>query len=349
MTCPDDGLIVLSLLNSQSLFFTLPEPSSCMNYKKHLREYEHKSYKKAGVQFLNSLIPSILLWISNFYIYHHLSLWYWLLTIPLTVGFMTRLFIIFHDCGHQNWTDNKGLNSVVGHILGFIFFVPFPVWSYFHNLHHLTAGDLDRRSVLDIQTLTVNEYEALSPAKRFSYRIYRSVFGRFFFFTQLVFLVGFRIPAPLFSKKGAISILISNVLYLALFFGISQFYSLKDLFFVLFPVYYLTLGFGGFLFFIQHQFEETYWERSKDWNFDEVALLGSSFWDIPRIFHWFSGNIGYHHVHHLSMSVPNYNLPLAHKKLVEIGAEIRPVSLSESLFCIQYKLWDEDRKKMIKF
>ena len=320
-----------------------------MNYKKHLREYEHKSYKKAGVQFLNSLIPSILLWISNFYIYHHLSLWYWLLTIPLTVGFMTRLFIIFHDCGHQNWTDNKGLNSVVGHILGFIFFVPFPVWSYFHNLHHLTAGDLDRRSALDIQTLTVNEYEALSPAKRFSYRIYRSVFGRFFFFTQLVFLVGFRIPAPLFSKKGAISILISNVLYIALFFGISQFYSLKDLFFVLFPVYYLTLGFGGFLFFIQHQFEETYWERSKDWNFDEVALLGSSFWDIPRIFHWFSGNIGYHHVHHLSMSVPNYNLPLAHKKLIEIGAEIRPVSLSESLFCIQYKLWDEDRKKMIKF
>jgi len=294
-----------------------------MNYKKHLRPFEQKSYKKASFQLLNSLLPALLLWWANFYIYHNLSLWFWLFTIPLTVGFMTRLFIIFHDCGHQNWTDNARLNSVVGYILGFFFFVPFPVWSYFHNLHHMAAGDLDRRSALDIQTLTASEYTELSPLKRFSYRMYRSVFGRFFFFTQFVFLVGFRIPAPMFSRKGVISIVITNVLYLLLFWGINQFF--------------------------QHQFEETYWERTEDWNFDKVALLGSSFWDIPGVLHWFSGNIGYHHVHHLSMSVPNYNLSKAHEKLVEIGAEMRPVSLAESLTCIKFKLWDEKEKRMIGF
>ena len=208
-----------------------------MNYKKHLRPFEQKSNKKAFVQLLNSLLPCFVLWWANFYIYHQHSLWFWILTIPLTVGFMTRLFIIFHDCGHQNWTDNAGLNSIIGHILGFLFFVPFPVWSYFHNLHHLAAGDLDRRSALDIQTLTLAEYQGLSPLKKLSYRIYRSVFGRFFFFTQFVFLIGFRIPAPLFSKKGVVSILITNVLYLILFWQISQFYSLTDLFFVLFPVF----------------------------------------------------------------------------------------------------------------
>lgn len=320
-----------------------------MNYKKELRIYEEKSYRKAGIQLLNSLLPSVFLVALNFYIYHHLSLWLWFLTLPLTVGFLTRLFIIFHDCGHQNWTANRKLNNAVGYVLGFLFLVPYPVWTYFHNLHHASAGDLDRRSALDIQTLTLAEYQALSPFKRFGYRFYRSAFGRFFLIAQLVFLFGFRIPAPLFGRQGMISIVVTNVLYVLLFWWIGQYYSLLDLAFILMPTYWLTFGLGGFLFFIQHQFEDTYWERSADWDFTEVALQGSSFWDIPKILHWFSGNIGFHHIHHLSMSIPNYNLPAAHQSLAKIGAKFRPVSLRESLLCVKYKVWDEERKKMVGF
>jgi len=314
-----------------------------------LRKYETKSYTKAIGQISNALIPVILLFILSFYVYYNHSNWWLMLTTPVTAAFMVRLFMLYHDCGHQNFTSSRNFNKVLGHVLGFIYLIPFPVWTYFHNRHHATAGNLDERDILDLIVLTKDEYQALHPILKVSYQFYRSFVGRFLVSNQLTFFIAFRIPATLFSKKGAISIVVYNVLYVLLFWGLSYFVNLWDVLFVLFPVYYIMYGVGSFLFYLQHTFEDTYWERKENWNFHEVAINGSSFWDVPKIIHWFTGNIGYHHIHHLNLSIPNYNLPAAHEWLKKTDVPIRNVGLIESLTLTNYNLWDEEQKKMVDF
>ncbi len=314
-----------------------------------LRTFEDKSHFKAFIQIVNSLVPILLLVVLSFYLYFNFSYYWLLLTTPITSAFMVRLFMIYHDCGHQNFTSNRKFNSILGHFLGFVYLVPFPVWSHFHNKHHANAGNLDERDILDLITLTKKEYKNLNPTLKFCYRFYRSFIGRFLFTNQFVFFVGFRIPSSIFGNKGSRSIIIYNILYILFFWLLSFTVNLWDVFLVLFPIYYLTFGIGSFLFYLQHTFEDAYWERKENWNFNDVAFSGSSFWNVPKIIHWFSGNIGFHHIHHLNLSIPNYNLPAAHNWLKKTNIPIRHISLLESLTLTRYNLWDEENKRMIDF
>ena len=316
---------------------------------KTLRKFTISSYPKAIGQILNALIPTVLLFALSFYLYYNPSAAWLFLTTPITAAFMVRLFMLFHDCGHQSFTQNRKVNNIIGRLLGFFYFVPFSVWVNFHNKHHATSGNLDERDILDLIVLTTEEYNDLNSLKQKLYKFYRSFVGRFLVINQLTFLLAFRVPALLYSKKGAIGILINNFLYVLLFWGLSFYVNLWDVFIVLFPVYYIVFGVGSFLFYLQHTFEDAYWERSENWNFHELAVQGSSFWDVPKIIHWFTGNIGYHHIHHLNLYIPNYNLPAAHEWLMQTNTPIRNIGFLESLTLTNYNLWDEEQKKMTDF
>jgi len=314
-----------------------------------LKPFEQKSYTKVFGQLGVALSLVLALVILHITIYYNYSLWLWTLTIPLIAGLMVRIFIFFHDCAHHNFTPSRVANELIGHFIGFITLMPFQVWKYFHDKHHMHAGNLDHRDILDIVTLTVDEYEAQGPLTKFAYRVYRSTPFRFLVYMQFAFLIGFRLPLTLYSIKGAISIVIYNIFYGLIGYFLYQNGLLWDTFVMFFPIYYIMFGIGSYLFYLQHTFEDTYWETTENWSFNQVAFGGSSFWDVPKWLHWFSGNIGYHHIHHINSNIPNYQLAAAHAVAVEHGAPIRSLKLKESLTLGSCNLWDTKKKRMVNY
>jgi omega-6 fatty acid desaturase (delta-12 desaturase) len=320
--------------------------SGQINIKELSQRYQ-PVLRKSIWQLVNSIIPyfgMILL------MYYSLNYTYWvtlLLAIP-TAGLMVRIFIIFHDCGHGSFFKSGRLNDIFGYITGILTYFPYHNWRYNHARHHATCSDLDRRGVGDVWTLTVNEYKERTKREKFQYKLYRNPLIMFGMGSIYLFLISNRFIQKDAKKRERRSVYITNFSLLAIVLFFSYLIGFKAFLLLQLPVVLIAGSAGVWLFYVQHQFEDSYWEKHKDWDFYHAALKGSSFYRLPAILQWFTGNIGYHHVHHLNARIPNYLLQSCHEE-TERFREVEPITLWGSLKTIQFRLWDEQNERMIGF
>jgi omega-6 fatty acid desaturase (delta-12 desaturase) len=296
-------------------------------------------------QLANTLVPYIGLWVLMVY---SLQVSYWL-TLGLSMIaalFLIRIFIFFHDCGHNSFFPSKKLNKIVGFWLGVLVFTPGEQWWHSHAIHHATSGNLDKRGVGDVTTLTLEEYLEEKWTKRLGYRFFRNPLVMFGLGPVYMFLIMHRFPIPRYGKKETMSVIWANLAIFALAAMISLLIGVKAYLLIQIPVIWIAGAFGIWLFYIQHQFEETYWERDPEWNYVASALLGASFYRLPGFLQWFSGNIGYHHIHHLSPRIPNYQLDKAHQSSQLIQKWAREIDFGEGYREIRMKVWDEPIHRM---
>jgi len=314
-----------------------------------LRPFGEAQRGKAIWQLVNTLVPYALLWVGMIATVASRMAWMWtaLLVVP-TAGFLVRIFIIFHDCCHGSFFASKHANRFWGYVTGVLTLTPFEDWRHAHLTHHATAGDLDRRGTGDVVTKTVAEYRALSPLKRIGYRLYRNPLVMFGLGPVGIFVLSHRTAPPGATPDARRSVVVTNVVLV----GIAAVAALAGglwIYLVLqLAVSWLAGVLGIWLFYVQHQFETVYWARHDTWDRVRAALEGSSFYRLPRVLQWFSGNIGFHHIHHLRPSVPNYRLQACYEAVPEVrrGAEL---SLRSSLRCLGLALWDEERGRLVTF
>lgn len=298
-------------------------------------------------QIADSLLPYLALFAAMIW---SLDVSYWLtlaLAIPAS-GFLVRVFIIFHDCGHGSFFRSRRANRTVGFLAGLLFFLPYHYWTHQHSVHHATAGDLDNRGSGDVHTITVREYRALSPLRRLLYRIYRNPFTLLVLGPLFVFLIRYRYWHPSDDRRRRKSAMVTNASLLAIVALAWLTIGLKSYLLVQVPILVVSGAFGVWLFYVQHQFEGTYWERHERWSHLTGALRGSSFYELPRVLQWFTGNIGFHHVHHLNPRIPNYRLQACHEAIEELR-RVPALTLRESLSCLRCHLWCEERSRLVSF
>ena len=294
-------------------------------------------------QVINTLVPyAVLFYLSM----RSLEISFWL-TLPLsilTAGFMVRTFIIFHDCGHGSFFKSKTANTWLGRVTGLLVFTPYYRWKHDHAIHHATAGDLDRRGTGDVYTMTVQEYLDAPWWKRFGYRVMRQPVFLFLFGSVIVFVGTQRIPSKQ-GKRDIASVWWTN-LSLAIFItGMSLLFGWKAFLLVQFLVIFFGASTGIWLFYVQHNFEGVYWERREHWDYFKASIQGSSFYKLPAVLNWFTGNIGYHHIHHLSAKIPNYKLPKAFKENQIF--HVKPLTLWSSFKSLTLRLYDEKTRKLV--
>lgn len=314
---------------------------------KTLTRYQQPDLQRSWWQVINSLVPYLVIWAIMVW---SLQVSYWLtllLAIP-AAGFMVRIFIIFHDCGHGSFFKSRRTNDVLGIITGILTFTPYYHWRHNHAVHHATVGNLDRRGVGDVMTLTVKEYEALPGLKKLGYRIMRNPLILFTVGAPGVFLIGHRFSSGKASKRERFSVYWTNLALAGIVVLMSLTIGIKAYVLVQLPILVLGTVIGVWLFYVQHQFEHVYWERNERWDFVAASLQGSSFYKLPRVLQWFTGNIGYHHVHHISPRIPNYFLEKCHNAHPELQ-EVEPLTFIISLKSLFLRLWDEERKLLVGF
>ena len=310
-------------------------------------KFQMPSTGRALWQIANTFVPYALLW----YLMYLSTALSWWLTMPLAVlagAFLVRIFIIFHDCGHGSYFKSRRANALVGFVAGVLSFTPYHHWRWEHAIHHGTVGDLDRRGTGDIWTMTVQEYLEASRWNRFAYRLARNPFVLFVLAPLFVFLVMQRFPAPGANPRERISVWWMNLAILCMVIGLSWIFGLGAYLLIQLTVTMVAATAGIWMFYVQHQFEDVYWERGKDWDYTAAALQGSSFYKLPRILQWFSGNIGFHHIHHLNPRIPNYNLQRCHEA-DPLFQQVKPITLFPSLKTVNFRLWDERSRKLVGF
>jgi omega-6 fatty acid desaturase (delta-12 desaturase) len=315
-----------------------------VSWKQAVTRYQEPMLRKSIGQLINTLIPyfflcGLMIWTL------HISYWLTLAIAVAAAGFMVRIFIIFHDCGHGSFFRSQRANHVLGFVTGVLTFTPYHQWRHKHALHHATSGDLDARGIGDIWTLTVQEYVEAPRLKRIAYRLFRNPFVLFVLVPLYLFLIHQRIPSRGVGKRERLGVHCTNGALLGIAALMSLTIGFKTYLMIQLPVMAITGSVGLWLFYVQHQFEGVYWQRRRHWGFAEAAIRGSSFYKLPRILQWFSGNIGFHHVHHLSPRIPNYNLEACHHA-DPLFRRVRPITLLSSLGSFTYRLWDEQRGKL---
>ena len=317
------------------------------SWQKMVAPYQRADLRRSLGQLANSLLPYIGLWILMIF---SLRVSYWLtliLVIP-AAGFLVRIFILFHDCGHGSFFKSTVANRRVGFFLGVLTFTPGESWWHAHAVHHATAGNLDRRGVGDVMTMTVEEYLQASWWKRLNYRFFRHpavLLGLGPFFS---FLILPRIPTRSSSKTDRRSILLTDLAIVIVFIVMSLLIGVKEYLIIQVPVMWLAGAAGIWMFYVQHQFEYAYWVHSSDWDYTQAALQGASFYHLPRILQWFTGNIGFHHIHHLSPRIPNYFL----EKCFKENPTLKPpfiIGVRAALNTFSLRLWDEQAQRMVGF
>ena len=312
-------------------------------------KYKHSVLRKSCWQVVNTVLPFFGLW---YLMYLSLSWSYWLtllLAVP-TGGFLVRIFIIQHDCGHHSFFRNKRANDLLGSFFGVLTLTPYHYWRRTHARHHVTSGDLNHRGHGDVGILTVKEYRARSKWGRLGYRVYRHPLCMFLFGACYLFVVQYRLTrgVPRTWRRERKSIHATNLAVLAII-GVATFtIGLPAFLMIHVPIVVLGAAAGCWLFYVQHQYEEAYWQPHESWDYARAALEGSSYYRLPGILNWFSSNIGYHHIHHLNSRIPNYHLPACYDAEPEFRQAVT-LGLRESLKCMSLKLWDEDRQRMVSF
>lgn len=300
-------------------------------------------------QVANSFLPFFLLWylmVVSLEVSYLLTL---ALAFPAT-GFLTRIFIIQHDCGHGSFFRSRRANTFTGLCCSLLTLTPYHYWRKSHAIHHAGAGKLDDRGIGDIYTMTVDDYLRRSRARRLLYRVYRNPVVLFLLAPTFLFTVLYRFPV---SRVNALrrlepGIYLTNIAIAAIVAGIIYLVGWKTFLAVQAPITILTSTLGMWLFYLQHQFEDTYWSNGEEWSFEDAALRGSSYLRLPRVLQWFTGNIGFHHIHHLSPRIPNYRLEQVHNESPD-GWQATVLTIRSSLKSIPLALWDEERRKLISF
>jgi len=270
-----------------------------------------------------------------------------LVAIPAS-GFLLRTFIVFHDCAHGSFFRTKRANAWLGATLGLMVFTPFASWRHSHAVHHATVGDLDRRGEGDVLTLTVAEYYAKGWSGRVAYRLFRNPLVMFGLGPIWAMVIAPRIVPRSARRRLQHSVILVDIALAALIAALCLWIGWDDYLLVQIPTLWLAGAAGIWLFYVQHQFEDTYWQSSDDWSYAEAALQGSSYLKLPKVLQFFSGNIGLHHVHHLSSRVPNYNLPRAHQAN-PVFHDVPTLTLWDGLTAVRLKLWDEDSARLVNW
>lgn len=270
-----------------------------------------------------------------------------LLVVPAS-AFQVRTFIVFHDCTHGSFMRSRRANDMLGAVLGLLVWLPYRCWQHDHAVHHATAGDLDRRGTGDVPTLTVTEYRALPVRRRLAYRVVRNPLVMFGLGPFLVFVLKPRVVPRAARRRIRVSVLGTNLMLALIVAALCLTFGWQTYLLVQGPVVLVTGAVGIWLFYVQHQFEDTYWQTHADWRYDHAALAGSSYLKLPGLLRFFTGNIGFHHVHHLSVGIPNYNLQAAHQGTDRFQA-VPQVTLKQGLRATKLKLWDEQRGRLVTF
>lgn len=317
------------------------------NLKKQIAPFEQSQTTKSVWQIINTLGPFFLLW---YLAYISLSVSYWLALVPMVVaaGFLTRTFIIFHDCTHHSFFKNRRWNRIVGTITGVLTLFPYEQWGHEHSVHHATSGNLDKRGTGDIWTLTVEEYLAAPLKTRIAYRFYRNPFVMFILGPIYVFLLKNRFNRKGARKKERNNLYLTNVLLVAVVALLCWAIGWQAFLIVHGSIFMIAGSIGIWLFYVQHTFEDSYFEEDKEWEYVLAAVEGSSFYKLPKLLQFLTGNIGFHHVHHLSPRVPNYKLEEAHKNTPPLE-NVPTITLATSLSSLKFRLWDEERKNFVTF
>lgn len=324
-------------------------PERVERWNEILRPYWGADTRKSVTQLLTSAIPFVLLWYTMF---RSLEIGYWLtllLAVP-TAGFMMRLFMIQHDCGHGSFFKSRKARDVVGFCIGVLMLTPYAYWRKAHAAHHAHSGDLDFRGFGDIETLTVQEYLSLSWFERLKYRLYRHPLVLFGIGPAFIFLVKHRFPHDIpktwrtawhsvWWTNGLIAVIVA-IMWTTI--GIDRFLLVHT------PVFLVAGTLGVWLFYIQHQYEQTYWRWHGSWDYYDSALFGSSYLVLPKPLQWITANIGIHHVHHMSSRIPNYKLQAVHDENPEFHG-VHKVTMADTWRLINLALWDEEQGRLIRF
>jgi len=300
-------------------------------------------------QIANTFIP-----LAGMFYVMYLSLdWSYFLTLLLaipTTGLVVRVFIIQHDCGHHSFFRSRRANDVLGVLCGVITVTPYYLWRRTHARHHATSGNLDHRGQGDIHTLTIDEFTAKSFWGRVAYRLYRHPLVMFFIGAPFMFLIRHRLTygIPKSWRRERNSVHHTNLGIALVIILLLLTIGWQAMLLVWMPVAFLAAAVGSWMFFVQHQFEDAYWQPKKTWDFTDAALEGSSYYRLPHLLHWFTGNIGYHHIHHLNSRIPNYHLACCHNAEPTLR-ESPSFGMWESLGCAKLKLWDAQQQRLVTF
>ncbi len=316
-------------------------------WRETLAPYAQAHLGRSLLDLLTSVVPYLGL---SYLMYLSLETSY-LLTLLIAVpasGFLVRTFILFHDCSHGSFLPSKRANMWLGTVLGLFVYSPFLRWRHDHAIHHATSGDLDRRGGGDVRTLTISEYAELPPRGRLGYRLFRNPLIMFGIGPIVALVVGPRLVSRDARPRLRRSVIGTNFALAALVAGLCWLMGWESYLLVQAPTVLLAGSAGIWLFYVQHQFEDAYWESAEGWSYADAALRGSSYLKLPKVLQFFSGNIGLHHVHHLSARIPNYNLQRAHDEN-PIFHEVPILSLWDGVRAVRFKLWDEDHGRLVTF
>ncbi|MBS4176839.1 fatty acid desaturase [Lederbergia citrea] len=315
--------------------------------KKEIAPYEKSNTKNSIRQVINTFVPFIALWILA---YQSLSISYILTAVFCIVaaGFLVRIFIIFHDCTHGSFFKNRTANRILGTITGVLTLFPFEQWKRSHSIHHATSGNLDKRGTGDVWVMTIDEYLEATPMQRLAYRIYRNPFVMFGLGPIYVFLISNRFNVKDARKKERNNTYLTNLLIVGISGLLCWAIGWQSFLLVQFPIFFISGSLGIWLFYVQHQFEDSYFENQDDWDYVKAAMDGSSYYKLPKVLQWLTGNIGFHHIHHLSPRVPNYYLEELHNTNPRLQ-DVPTITIKKSLTSLHFRLWDEKNKNFIGF
>jgi len=346
------------LVNSSSHLPTAQDLDSFLKrVHDHCQEFKapiiHRSVLQAGLTlFLYLLLCTAMVFFTK-------AGFYWvcaLLAVP-TAGLLVKMFIVQHDCGHGSYFKSKATNNFVGRLFSLATFTPFAFWRDAHNRHHASSGNLSKRGIGAIDTLTLEEFRNLKPWQQRLYKVYRHPIVMVLIGPPLYIIILQRLPLkgslPFSDEYHSIngrhlwkSVMTLNIGLLVVYGTLAWLIGLSTVLIVFMPALFISASVGGWLFYVQHQYEDSYWEHHEEWDFRAAALLGSSHYDLPKVLHWFTGNIGFHHIHHLSSLIPNYRLPECYEASDDLKA-LPKMSMLDSLKTARLRFWDEVQKKMV--